>query len=58
MNTNKDGIPENVGYPKGMQGTVNRAVTRTHVPTDEGKTFTDNFGRSYVYTNNGLIFNH
>jgi len=36
--------------------TVRRAVTREHTSKDEGKTFTDNFGRKYVYTSKGLIY--
>jgi hypothetical protein len=56
--TNTGKIPNNIGYPSDMNkgGVVNRAVTREHSSQDEGKTFTDNYGRKYTYTSKGLIY--
>lgn len=44
-----------IGFKK-PSGTIKRAVTRTHSTQDVGQTFTDNFGRTYVYTKQGLIY--
>lgn len=56
--TNTGGIPANVGMPNRMNegGTVTRAITRKHTNADRGKTFTDNFGRTYTHTAHGNIY--
>lgn len=41
---------------KTLGGEVRRAVTRSHSIQDIGQTFIDNFGRTYVYTKQGLIY--
>lgn len=33
-----------------------RANTVDHTPEDEGKEFTDRYGRTYTYTKNGMIY--
>lgn len=37
-------------------GNVKKAVTRNHTVEDVNQTFTDNYGRTYVYTKQGLIY--
>jgi hypothetical protein len=44
-----------VGY-RNLQGEIKQAVTIKHTATDVGHTFTDNFGRTYIYTQQGLIY--
>lgn len=40
-----------------MKGSiVTPTVTKVHSIDDNGKTFTDNLGRKYIYTTNGLIY--
>ena len=48
-------ITNGVGFKK-TSGEIRKAVTRTHSIQDVGQTFTDNFGRTYVYTKQGLIY--
>ena len=54
MNRNLQGV----GFPimDASHKVTTRAVTRKHKPNDIGKTFVDNFGRSYTYTKKGLIY--
>ena len=44
-----------VGFQQ-TEGTVRQSVTKKHTLKDEGRTFKDNFGRSYIYTTKGLIY--
>lgn len=44
-----------VGFHK-TEGVIRKAVTKNHSSNDVGQTFTDNFGRNYVYTKQGLIY--
>jgi hypothetical protein len=44
-----------VGFQK-TSGNIKKAVTRNHTLEDVNQTFTDNFGRTYVYTKQGLIY--
>lgn len=37
-------------------GETKQAITRQHIPADEGKKFKDNLGRAYVYTKLGCIY--
>lgn len=48
-------IAKGTGF-KTLSGNVKKAVTREHSSEDVGQTFTDNFGRTYVYTKQGLIY--
>lgn len=55
MNTQTGKIPNNVGFSK-TEGRIRKSTIINHIPTDEGKTFKDGFGRSYIYTSKGLIY--
>lgn len=48
-------IGTGVGFSR-TTGKVRKAITRTHSGEDVGQTFTDNFGRTYVYTKQGCIY--
>lgn len=53
----KKTIPLSLGYVAPTDGgTIHKAITVVHTCEDEGKTFTDNFGRNYIYTSNGCIY--
>ena len=41
---------------KNLSGSFSKAVTTIHTANDNGKQFTDNYGRVYTYTVNGLIY--
>ena len=50
-------IPLSLGYVAPTDGgTIHKAITVVHTKEDQGKTFTDNFGRNYIYTSNGCIY--
>lgn len=55
MRTQFGTITGGVGF-KRTSGEIRKAVTRTHSMQDVGQTFTDNFGRTYIYTKQGLIY--
>jgi hypothetical protein len=44
------------GFISKSEGQIRKAVTRKHSSKDIGRTFKDNFGRTYIYTLNGLIY--
>lgn len=44
-----------VGFVQ-TEGTLRTAVTKKHSKKDVGRSFKDNFGRTYVYSLNGLIY--
>jgi hypothetical protein len=46
----------NKGFISKMDGQVRKAVTRKHTAKDVNREFKDNFGRTYTYTFNGLIY--
>jgi len=48
-------VRTSVGFQK-PSGNIKKAVTRNHSIEDVNQTFTDNFGRTYVYTKHGLIY--
>jgi hypothetical protein len=55
MKTQTGSISSSVGFRR-TSGEIRKAVTRTHSMQDVGQTFIDNFGRTYVYTKQGLIY--
>ena len=55
MQTQTGAIPNNTGFTA-TQGTVQRAITVKHTAADNGKMFTDNFGRTYTHTANGNVY--
>ena len=55
MQTQFGTITGSVGFRK-PAGQIKKAVTRNHSNEDVGQTFVDNFGRTYVYTKQGLIY--
>lgn len=55
MNTSFGTVARGVGF-RNLSGEVKRTVTKIHTLRDVGQTFIDNFGRSYVYTKQGLIY--
>jgi hypothetical protein len=48
-------IVKGTGF-RNLSGEVRKAVTRNHSIEEVGQTFVDNFGRTYVYTRQGLIY--
>lgn len=48
-------IARGTGF-KSLSGSVKKAITRKHTNQDVGQTFTDDFGRTYVYTKQGCIY--
>ena len=55
MQTQFGTIIGGTGFKK-PSGQIRKAVIRSHSIEDVGQTFTDNFGRTYVYTKQGLIY--
>jgi len=55
MQTQFGTITNGVGFKK-PSGQIRKVVTRSHSIQDVGQTFVDNFGRTYVYTKQGLIY--
>lgn len=44
-----------VGFGR-TEGKIRKRVTRNHTLADVGQTFTDNYGKTYVYTIKGNIY--
>jgi hypothetical protein len=55
MKTKVGKIGTGVGFSR-TSGEIKEVVERLHSNEDVGKTFTDNFGREYTYTKQGLIY--
>lgn len=44
-----------VGFGR-TEGKIRKRVTKNHTLADVGQTFTDNYGKTYVYTIQGNIY--
>ncbi len=48
-------IGTGVGFNR-TEGKIRKRVTKSHTLADVGQTFTDNYGKTYVYTVHGNIY--